>query len=99
MSARATAVVTNIAVPGVPPALTDAVRPQISRSRPVAKRLRVPIIMMALSSGGSETIESTVMSRPPRSPMSTCAASAAGRIDAESCDIGRRARSATLTRR
>ena len=43
--------------------------------------MRVPIIRIALSIGGSETIDKMVMSVPPRSPSRTRAASAAGNVE------------------
>ena len=43
--------------------------------------MRVPIIMMALSIGGSEMSDSSVMIWAPRAPMMTCAASAAGSVE------------------
>ena len=44
-------------------------------------RIRVPIIMMALTRGGSETSDSSVMIWAPRPPKIAFAASAAGRVE------------------
>jgi hypothetical protein len=68
MRAIATRVVTSVATPGVPRVLTLAARNQNSRSRPSANRIRVPIIMIALSSGKIERIDKIVMIWRPRSP-------------------------------
>jgi len=58
-------VVTSVAVSGVPASVTSAVRFHRKPSRPIAKRMRVPIIMIALRSGGSETSDSTVIHLAP----------------------------------
>src|SRR6267143_319672 len=81
MSATATAVVTSVAANGAPLEVTSAVRRHSKPSRPMANRMRVPIIMIALRSGGSETSDNTVMIWRPRPPIRICAASAAGSVD------------------
>ena len=91
-------VVATMAAAGVPRVVTDAARRQNRPSRPIAKRIRVPIIRIALSVGGSDTIESIVIICRPRAPKSACAASAAGSVERASSPSGSTSSSATLTR-
>jgi len=79
--------------------MTFAVADHTRPSRPSANRMRVPIIRIALSSGGSEISDSTVMICPPRSPARRCAASLAGCVARASSAIGRIASKAILTSR
>ena len=65
----------------------------------MAKRIRVPIIRIALSIGGSDTIDRIVMTSRPRSPIRRRAASAAGSVERARSPSGSTASSATFTSR